>query len=501
MIDVPPERRILLRLSGEVTTKAKQTRRHFVTRLVRNVKEALATAGIEARVERRYERVIVTTRDGEAAAETLGRVFGIQSLALTETVEAADLATIVTAGEALFRDAVAGRHFAVRCRRVGNRHAGDFRSRDVERALGAALLPGAAGVDLGHPDVTAHVEVYEGSAHFFHENLVAGGGLPLGTGGNAVALVSGGFDSAVAAWQLHRRGVSQDYVFCNLGGRTHQAGTVRVMHELATRWCAGTRPHLHAVDFAEVARDLQRQTDPRLWQVLLKRLMLRAAEAVATERSADAIVTGEAVGQVSSQTLVNLRTISAATGLPILRPLVGMNKDEIVRMADRIGTGPLSAVVDEYCALTTRNPATRTVQSVVEAEEARLDASLLERAVAEREVLDLRRLDPDDVGLPELETREVPPDAVLLDVRSRAAYEAWHPEGAIHLDWGHALEAYPSFGKDQTYVVYCEFGLKSAHLAELMRTAGLHGLHFKGGTRALRAWVEARPGPEDREPA
>lgn len=478
--------RLLLRLSGEVSTKAKPTRRQFVTQLVRNVRDALAGAGLEAEVERHYERILVTTHEGAAAAEEIRHVFGIQSLAITEPGSAASLEEVVADGVAHFRQRVAGKRFAVRARHVGNTPPGGFRGRDVEVALGSALLADSAGVDLSNPEITARIELFEGTAYHFAENVPGEAGLPLGTGGRAVALVSGGFDSAVAAWQLHRRGVELDYVFCNLGGRTHQLGTVRVMHELASRWCHGSRPRFHAVDFAEVSRELQAKTEPRYWQVILKRLMLRAAEAVADSMRGDAIITGEAVGQVSSQTLVNLRTISAATELPILRPLVGVNKDEIIRAAEHIGTAPLSAVVDEYCALVPRNPSTRAKLHVVESEEERMDMGILERAIEQRGVFDLGSIDPEDSGLPELEIGEIPRDAVVVDLRSRTEYDSWHYEGALHLDWARALEAYPSFGKEQTYVLYCEYGLKSAHLAEMMSAMGLRGLHFRGGTRALR---------------
>jgi thiamine biosynthesis protein ThiI len=235
------------------------------------------------------------------------------------------------------------------------------------------------------------------------------------------------------------------------------------------------------VDFAAVSRELQERTEKRYWQVILKRLMLRAAEAVAKETRAKAIVTGEAVGQVSSQTLVNLATISEATRLPILRPLVGMNKDEIVAAAHRIGTGPLSAAVDEYCALVPRRPATQ----------AKLDLGRLESAVAAREVLDLRALSEDASGLAELELAEIPPGAVVIDLRTRGEYQGWHWPGALQLDWARAVEAYPSFAKEQRYVLYCEYGLKSAHLAELMRQQGLEAFHVRGGTATLRKLAAA----------
>jgi thiamine biosynthesis protein ThiI len=269
---------------------------------------------------------------------------------------------------------------------------------------------------------------------------------------------------------------------------------LRVMKVLADRWSHGTRPRLHGVDFGGVAAQLRERTEPRYWQVLLKREMLRAAELVARGGPAAAIVTGEAVGQVSSQTLPNLAVISEATRLPILRPLVGFNKDEIIARAHEIGTGELSAVVQEYCAMLPRRPATAAGLDDVREQESRLDPTVLERAVAERAVFDLVTLDPQAEGLPELEVEGVPPDATLIDLRSRGAFRAWHLPGALQLGFAEALRAHPSFDKTQRYVLVCEFGLKSAHLAELMRKAGFEAFHVRGGIQTLMR--DAGPPPE-----
>jgi thiamine biosynthesis protein ThiI len=288
---------------------------------------------------------------------------------------------------------------------------------------------------------------------------------------------------------MMRRGLALELAFFNLGGHTHHAGTQRVMHALATRWAYGTHPRLHAVDFDAVSRDLQANAEPRYWQVILKRLMLRGAERIARELDCPALVTGEALGQVSSQTLANLATISAATRLPILRPLVGTNKHEIVDLAHRIGTGPISATVAEYCALVPRRPATAASLAAVEAEEAKLDAALLERAVAAREVIDVRDADPEAGVLPELAVESVPAGAVVIDLRARDEFEAWSFPGSVQLDFARALEALHALSRAKRYVVVCAFGLKSAHLAELMRKQGLDAYHFRGGTSALRKWA------------
>jgi thiamine biosynthesis protein ThiI len=345
-------------------------------------------------------------------------------------------------------------------------------------------------VDLDHPEVNVRLEITGGEVFFFSEHTTAPGGLPLCVEGRAVALVSGGFDSAVAGWYMLRRGVSLDYVFCNLGGATHQLGTLRVTKILADRWSYGDRPRFHAVEFGPVVEDLKARTRTRYWQILLKRLMLRSAERIAREKRAVAIVTGESVGQVSSQTLQNLAVISQATGNPILRPLVGFNKDEIIAAARRIGTFDLSKVVGEYCDLVPRNPATSASLEAILEEESRLDLTLLDRCTDERTVMDLRATDVEQIEIPDLEIDGIPEGAIVIDLRSKAEFDSWHCEDALWLDFAHAMKSYPSFDRGKTYVLYCEFGLKSAHLAEYMRKEGFDASNFRGGTRALKRLVQ-----------
>ncbi len=493
----PDEQLVLLRFSGDITTKAHATRRRFLQRMARNLKDALESQGGEFRLERTHDRFFVEL-ERSADVESLARVFGVQSLARVEARAWQTLDDVVEAGVALSRDAVRDKRYAVRAKRVGDRRHIPFLSGDVERALGAALAPHAGRVDLRNPEVTVRLELTEGLAYFFHQSTPGRGGLPLGCQGRAVALVSGGFDSPVATWQLMKRGVALDYVFCNLGGRDHQLETLRVMKRIADRWAYGSRPRFHAIEFDEVTRALKAAVAPRYWQVVLKRLMLRAAEAVAAESNAAAIVTGEAVGQVSSQTLQNLAVISSATSLTILRPLVGFNKEEIIALARDIGTHDLSKLVAEYCAIVPSRPATHARLADIEAEEKALDLRVLERAIVERSVFDLRGLDLDAIDRLDIQTDHVPEHGTVIDLRSKAAFQGWHYPDALFLDFSRALELYPKFDPSQSYVLYCEFGLKSAHLAELMCRGGLQARHFAGGLKALVAYAATRglPTPE-----
>jgi tRNA uracil 4-sulfurtransferase len=479
---------ILVRLGGEVTIKSRRTRSAFLRRLSRNMSDALNAVDIEHRVEPVWGRVFVRAAS-PMALPALARVFGISSLSPVEREVPAELGAIVAEATSYFAAAVAGRTFAVRARRTG-RH--DFSSSDVEQQVGAALAQHAAGVDLTNPDFTAHIEVREDTAYLFSDRVEGAGGLPLGVEGRAVALLSGGYDSAVAAWLLLKRGVALDYVFCNLGGDAYERAVVQVGKALADGWSYGTRPHLHVVDFADVLRDLREKTRDSYWQVVLKRLMYRAAEMVAREQGAEAVITGEAVGQVSSQTLTNLRAIEEIATLPVLRPLIGFDKEEIIARARQIGTAALSEQVREYCAIAPGRPVTAASVARVDAEEKRLDLTVLEKAVAARRRLDLRALTPSDLAAPYLFVDTVPENATVIDCRPAAQFRAWHLKGARHMEEWELLRDFRRFDREPTYVLYCAHGIQTAYLAERMQRHGYEAYSFRGGLRGVMKYAKEK---------
>lgn len=479
---------ILVRLAAELTLKSRRTRHTFMRRLISNLQDALNSANVAHRVTEAWGRIYVHT-DSPAALPLIGRVFGLSSYSLIEAVVPATVEDITERGRAIFSDLIAGKRFAVRSHRVGEH---SFRSRDVEVQLGAALLPFAARVDLDHPEVTVHVEIRDAEAFLFSEKIPGAGGLPGGVEGRAVALLSGGYDSAVAAWLMLKRGVDLDYVFCNLGGDAYERAVVQVAKLLADGWSYGAHPRLHVVDFAEPLRELRAKARQSYWQVLLKRLMYRAAAQIGTELQALAVVTGEAIGQVSSQTLPNLVAIESASSLAVFRPLLGFDKEEIIARARSIGTAALSEQVKEYCAIAPGKPVTATSEQRAVQEESALDLAVLAAAVRARKVFDLRALTPTDLVAPYLFTSEVPPNAVVLDCRPEPQYRAWHLPGAVQRDEWELLHGFKRLDRDRTYVLYCAHGIQTAYLAEKMQNAGYDAYSFKGGLRGMMRYAKER---------
>ncbi len=487
-----PDRTVhaLVRFSGELSTKSRRTRTRFQRRLGENLRDAFAAEGVDASLRREWSRFYVEAPD-RGFEEPLQRVFGVSSWSVLAGTSEARLGAIVERGVELFADRVRGRTYAVRARRSGEH---SFGSGDIHQALGAALNPGAT-VDLGSPDVTVHVEV-RGDRAFFYEDREAGaGGLPLGVQGRALALISGGFDSAVAAWMALRRGVSLDYVFCNLGGSAYQRLVIEVAKILADRWSYGTRPRLHVLEFGPVVEAMRARAKPAYLQLVLKRMMYRGAARIGAETGAEALVTGEAIGQVSSQTLTNLRAIDDASDLPVLRPLLGFHKEEILARARQIGTHDLSAKIREYCSVAPGRPVTASSPEDARAQEAAVGHDELEAALASREVFDLRGLDMGTMVGAGLYVSTIEPGDRVIDARSEAEYRAWHWPDAIRRDPDELEASFASLDRKPRYVLYCAEGVRTAYVAERMQEAGYEAYSFLGGAPALRR-LEAREGEE-----
>src|SRR5918996_1337619 len=262
------ERLLVLKIAGEIGTKSARTRRRFLRTLTGNVRAALRRAGIRAETEPRWSRVLVRTDSPDAAADVLGRVFGLHSVSNAAVIRFGSLDELVAEAAELSRERVAGRTFAVRPRRSGE-HA--FRSIDVAVALGEALRPASAGVDLSNPEVDVPVEIVDDTAYLTLDRRPGAGGLPVGVGGRAVALFSGGFDSPVAAWMAMRRGMAIDLATCDLGGCGQIDAALEVARELATRWAPGVEPRAHVIDLAPAVAALRARVEPGIRQVVLER--------------------------------------------------------------------------------------------------------------------------------------------------------------------------------------------------------------------------------------
>lgn len=249
-----------------------------------------------------------------------------------------------------------------------------FTSPEIEREVGGLIKQAKDWrVDLSHPALTIHIEMLSDHAFYFFGKEPGAGGLPTGTGGRIACLLSGGIDSPVAAYRLMRRGCTVLLIHFHSYPILSRASQEKVREIAALLTKSQLRSRLVLVPFGELQQQVVLAVPPALRVVIYRRLMLRIAERLALAWRARALVTGEVIGQVASQTLENLTIIAEATTMEILRPLVGMDKDEIMAEAARLGTFPISIIPDQDCCqlFTPRRPATRARREEVRrAEEA-----------------------------------------------------------------------------------------------------------------------------------
>jgi thiamine biosynthesis protein ThiI len=367
----------------ELALKGKN-RPWFIRMLVRNLQTALGGLHVPAirSVMGRIEIELGPQTEWPVVRERLRKVFGVAyfSPAGRGPHELDALATEILGG-------LGDRHadsFRVTARRTDKRFP--FTSPQIEREVGG-LIKEAKGwrVDLDDPALTVHVDMMPDGAFYFFDKEPGAGGLPTGTGGRVACLLSGGIDSPVAAYRLMRRGCSVLFIhFHSYPILSHASQEkVREIATLLTQY--QLRSRLALVSFGDVQQQVVLAVRPELRVVMYRRLMMRIAERLARRWHAKALVTGEVIGQVASQTLENLTTIAGATTMEVLRPLVGMDKDEITAEAERLGTYPISIIPDQDCCtlFTPKHPATRvTPRQIEDAEQALAMDELVNTAVA-----------------------------------------------------------------------------------------------------------------------
>lgn len=477
------ESRILVRFSGEVAIKGASARRQFLLQLEKNIEAAAKRAGISVCFHKPYNRFLIETNSGDILQSILKRTFGVGTFSPIQEIVNSSLEKIVEAGESLFKSAVKGQTFAVRARKTGSHR---FSSVDIERALGDRLRLGGGKVQLRSPEKTVYVEVLNEVTYLLGDKLNGPGGFPVGVQGSALALVSGGFDSVVAAWRMMGRGLKVNFLFFNLAGAAYERSVLEVFKVLHEIWGGDHCPSFSIIDFSSVVRELKSHINTSYRQVLLKRMMLKCAEPVAQAQRSEALVTGESVGQVSSQTLLNLKIIDEATDFLVLRPLAGMHKREIVDEARTIGTAVLSEKIREYCSLSQGSPLLFGQREKVLREEEKIDKNVLHSAVESVRQLQLAELNLMDMRSNYLFVDQVEESYTVIDCQQEHMFRSWHWPGSWHRLPEDLVSEFKNYDKSKSYLLYCTYGTQTPFLAEKMQRMGFEAYAFRGGISKLR---------------
>jgi len=472
----------VIRFFPEITIKTRPVRQRLVRGLRRNLRTLLRRLDAGISVKGDWDILEVDTGDVDEALnaqvlEVLLRTPGIGVVMPVVKYPLPALDDIVSRVLPYYRDALAGRTFAVRCKRQG---VHDFASIDVERRVGAALLreTDAKGVDLSRPEVTVRVDVRHQDLYVVKQHLQGLGGYPMGTQEHVLSLISGGFDSAVSSYLCMRRGLQTHFLFFNLGGKAHELAVKEIALYLWLKFGSSHRVKFISIPFERVVEEILEKVDNSQMGVVLKRMMLRAADQVAEELQFNALVTGESVAQVASQTMPNLSLIDQVSDRLVLRPLIVSDKQAIIDVAREIGTESFSAVIPEYCGVISVKPTTHAKRARIEAEEARMDMRWLEAAVADKEIQMIDRV-VEVVAHRDVEPESyssVPNNAVVVDIRHPDEQErqALVVPGAevVALPFYQLSSRFASLDAARHYVLYCEHGMMSRLHASHLKDAG-----------------------------
>lgn len=366
------EEQVVMLRYGEIFLKSEPVKRHFVGTLLRNCARALDAAGLSHRAEVHRGRIILHGEDPEGIAAVASRLFGVVDVSVCTLTPADPVAVSEAAVSMALKDLRPNMRFAVRARRQG---VEGITSQELGATVGAAILDAvpSAKVDLGNPEYELFAELRDFGGLVYDTRIPAPGGLPWGTQGRVLALLSAGIDSPVAIWLMMRRGCEVDALHVHSGkyaGADVLSTTVRHFSALSS-WCAGFPITLHVADAGNFYERMVQRAEPRLRCVLCKRFMMHLGSALVSREGYLALCTGDSIGQVASQTMSNLAVTSEAASVPLLRPLVAFDKQETVNIAKRIGTFE-HVPGDLGCLAVPRIPATTSRLEAVTAMEEKI---------------------------------------------------------------------------------------------------------------------------------
>ena len=463
--------KFIVKLQSEITIKSRPVRKRFTKILETNIKNVLRRIDEQVTSRTNWDNIEVNTKDNslenrQRLIEGLKCIPGIPMFLEVQQSNFIDVHDVFEKTLAVHAKAIENKTFCVRVKRTGIH---DFNSTKVEEYVGGGLNKAveSAKVKLRNPDVTVHLEIKNKDLFIITKRHIGLGGFPIATQEDVLSLMSGGFDSGVSSYQMIKKGSRTHYCFFNLGGSAHEVGVKQISYYLWNKFGASHKVKFFAINFEPVVAEILGNVENSHMGVVLKRMMVRAATKIAKRGKIQALVTGESLGQVSSQTLTNLNVINQVTDTLILRPLAAYDKQDIINIARKIGTEEFSKTIPEYCGVISKKPTVKAVLSRVEEEEGNFNFDILDKVVSETRVYDMR-----DIGKESEEEihavdliENIPANAIVVDIRSPDEEEE-NPLNLANVEVKHIpfYKLSTQFGDldmSKDYLLYCDHGVMS----------------------------------------
>jgi len=471
--------KFIVKLFPEIMIKGGPVKKRMINMLTDNLRTLLFRVDNTIEIKRFFDKIEVNTeqKNVEAVRKILKQTPGVeQYLEVIQYETGEDLQAIAEIVAEHKLAAIEGKTFVVRAKRTGEHSLTSF---DIERYVGSHLFNNGKpkGVDLRKPEVKVEFELDHNTLNVITKREPGLGGFPIGMQGELLSLMSGGFDSTVASFLTMKRGIKTHFIFFNLGGAAHEVGVKQVALYLWGQFGASHRVQFITVPFEEVVEEIFRSTHESYMGVTLKRLMIMASEKVADAMGIDALVTGESVAQVSSQTLRNLAVIDEVSNKLILRPLATMNKSEIIKIADTIGTREFAENMPEYCGVISKNPVTNASFSRMEREAKAFDYNVLDAAIEKSVSIPVDKIIEDVNSAAPVDVVTVPGLAKVIDIRREAeanreplAFES------VNIPFNELNRTFKTLDQSTDYVLYCDKGVMSQLHAQYLRDAGFENV-------------------------
>jgi thiamine biosynthesis protein ThiI len=466
--------KFILKFFPEIMVKGSSAKRQMVGQLYNNLLKLLEIISEEVKVKKFSDKIEVVC---PIDIVTEVRIKLLETPGIEQVLEALQFDNMNTIDEIkvkvneMMRHEIIGKTFVVRAKRTGTH---DFKSTQIEQTVGGHMLHNndTKGVDLRNAEVTIKLELINNQLNIItlkHKGL---SGFPLGTQGDIISLMSGGFDSTVASYLTMKRGIKTHFVFFNLGGVAHEIGVKQVALYLWNKFGSSHGVTFTSVPFDDVVTEIFNSTHMSYMGVTLKRLMLMASEKIANEMGIDAIMTGESVAQVSSQTLRNLALIDQSTNKLVLRPLSTMNKPEIMNIANEIGTRRFAEAMPEYCGVISKNPVIHGSYTRMEKEAKKFDYSVLDKAVTDAVTINVDEIvnDVKDIGQMETVSDISSGKYVIVDIRQSDECIETSCE-TIKIPFHKLKKEFKNLPQDKEYLFYCDKGILSQLHAQYLRDA------------------------------
>ena len=476
--------KFIIKLFPEIMIKSESVRKRFIKILTGNIRNVLNKHDDTLAVVRHWDYIEVRsklTENRPHLIELLQRIPGIHHFLEVEEKPFTDLHDIFEQTLQEVGTQLENKTFCVRVKRKGKHN---FSSIEAERYIGGGLNQhiATAKVKLTNPDVTVRIDIEHDKMMLVKARHAGIGGYPIGTQEDVLSLISGGFDSGVSSYMLIRRGSRVHYCFFNLGGAAHEIGVKQMAYHIWNRFSRSHKVRFIAINFEAVVGEILEKIDSGQMGVVLKRMMVRAASKIAERFAIQAIVTGEALGQVSSQTLTNLRLIDEASETLVLRPLISHDKEQIIATAKEIGTDDIAKSMPEFCGVISKNPTVKAVREKIVAEELNFDFSILENAVQNAQYLDIREIaEQTERDVVQVDAVSVlTGDDVILDIRSPEETDEnplrLEGQNVTLLPFYKLSSQFASLDQSKTYLLYCERGVMSKLQALYLKENGFNNV-------------------------